>query len=137
MSDDIRAMFKAKAVPAPGRGSRDTVSLFVGSIDTQIKKAKDMQSDKSVKTSATNWFKPYDGGYLLQLGKKPMDLDGNTHWKVDTLDEVIAMYEEAKKLTQADVEFQTAIRKAAKKAPVSEPSTAAAPRQKTTRKPKK
>jgi len=138
MSDDIRAMFEAKAMPAPGRGSRDAISLFKGSVRTQITRAEDAKAGKAAKTTALNWFKPYDGGYSVQLGKKPITFGANTHWRADDLDEVIRLLEGALALADSDKEFQSNIRTAAKE---NKPTTAAAnvdaPPVAKTRKPRK
>lgn len=115
MSMDIRAMFKAKQAKAPTRGQRDAISLFKGSANTQIEKIEELQKDPLTKIAATNWFKAYDGGYRLRLGKKPLELDGAKYWQVSNLDEARALFEAAIELADTDKEFQEAIRAAAKK----------------------
>lgn len=114
MSMDIRAMFAAKKAREPVQGQRDPISLFKNSVRTQIKKIDELKAKPDTKIAATNWFKAYDGGYRLQLGYKPLELDGNKFWQVDNLDEVRALYEGALELADKDKEFQEAIRAAKK-----------------------
>ncbi|MEW9616034.1 hypothetical protein AB3G45_19655 [Shinella sp. S4-D37] len=114
MSIDIRAMFKAKKAEAPAKGQRDAISLFKGSARTQIKKIEELKKDPLATIAATNWFKRYDGGYRLQLGRKPLELDGARYWQVSDLDEALALFEGAIELADTDQEFQEAIRSAKK-----------------------
>lgn len=123
MSKDILAMFAAKQTDAPARGQRDAVSLFKASVKMQIKKVQEeKKSPGSSKTPALNWFKPYDGGYRLQLGKTPIKLQGATHWQADNLDEVVALLEGAEKLADTNADFQKAIRDSKKVKPKASPS---------------
>ncbi|MDR6757204.1 putative NAD-dependent protein-ADP-ribosyltransferase YbiA (DUF1768 family) [Mycoplana sp. BE70] len=130
MSMDIRAMFSAKKAREPVQGERDPITLFKNSVRTQIKKVEELQKDPLTKIAQTNWFKAYDGGYRLQLGKTPLELDGAKFWQVDNLDEARALLEGALELADSDKEFQEAIR-AAKK-----PKEAEATKPKRGRKPK-
>lgn len=112
MSMEIRAMFKAKQAKEPVRGERDAISLFRRSIDTQIAKLDAIAKDKNTKIATTNWFKAVNGGYRLQLGKKPIELDGAKYWQVADVDEARALFEGAKDLAATDRDFQEAIRAA-------------------------
>lgn len=114
MTADIRAMFAAKAAEAPIQGQRDAIALFKGSIRTQIKKIEQLKKDPSTTISQTNWFKSYDGGYRLQLGKKPIEFNGAKFWQVNDLDEAQVLFEGALSLADADKELQDAIRNAKK-----------------------
>ncbi|CDZ31086.1 Hypothetical protein NGAL_HAMBI490_59590 [Neorhizobium galegae bv. officinalis] len=129
MSDEIRAMFAAKRAEAPARGQRDPITLFKTSVQTQIKKMdQEMKKPGSAKgTAATNWFKSYGGGYRLQLGKKPIELDGAKYWQVNDLEEAKVLFEGALTLADTDREFQKAIQAAkveADTATVKEAATA-------------
>ncbi len=126
MSMDIRAMFKAKKAEAPAQGQRDAISLFKGSVRTQLKKIAELQKDPLTNIAQTNWFKAYDGGYRLQLGKKPLELDGAKYWQVSSLDEAQVLYEGALTLADTDKEFQAAIRSA--KTPKTTPADPDKPR---------
>lgn len=122
MSMEIRAMFKAKKAEEPVKGQRDAISLFKNSVRTQIKKINELQKDPLTKIAAANWFKTRDGGYRLQLGRKPIELDGAKYWQVGDLDEVRALFEGALELAESDKEFQDAIRaNAVKKSKEADP----------------
>lgn len=132
---DIKAMFAAKQVSAPTRGDRDAITLFKSSIQTQLRKIDALKKDNKAPIAATNWFKRRDGGYLLHLGKKPIELNGGTHWEVDSLEELEVLLNGAKELADTDKEFQKAIKDAKKASDKTEAAATATP-QRRSRKPR-
>jgi hypothetical protein len=127
-------MFDAAGTPAPGRGARDSISLFKGSVKTQITRAEDAKAGKPGKTPALNWFKWHNGRYVVQLGKKPIAIGANKHWEASDLDGVIRLLDGATKLADTDAEFQKNIRDAAKKAEKDKPQVSEQVNERPTRK---
>jgi hypothetical protein len=112
MTMEIRELFKSKQAKEPVKGQRDAITAFKNSVQTQIDKIDLLEKDPLATIATSNWFKAYDGGYRLHLGKKPLELDGARYWQVSNLSEARSMFESAITLASEDKEFQNAIRAA-------------------------
>jgi len=109
---DILEILTTKRVDGPARGERDAITLFKGSLETQIKKIDAIKKDPSTEIAVTNWFKAYNGGYRVHLGKTPIELKGGKYWQLDGLAEAREFFVKISSYVDTDKDFQQAIRDA-------------------------